>query len=234
MLRRTVTLDKKPTKKRRTMPRKVPMGLRRYLDNRGTPRGTYEIVRTATGYFDHVPGGITIGAGNYEAGTWVITPQTVELQSGIVGNTYTMTIPNASELSALWDKLKIDKVEFTFSSGTIGTANNGAAAPPAFLFAFDPNDRAASLDTVRQMDCQVWQEGQNAREFKTTIKPCYQRVIYYTAASSSYEPARGYVVSDTAIPHYGLKMAISQFSAASNGGRVHVFVKLFFKLKDLK
>lgn len=241
MLVRTVTMDKKPNKLRRTnrvrSVSKVPMslGLRRYLDNRGTPKGTYEIVRTVTGYFDHSPAGITVGAASYETATFVIDPQNVVMQSGVISvNTNTFAIPNASELAALWDKLKIDKVDFTFSGAEVGTVNSGVASPPVFIFAFDSNDRTSSLDAIRQMDCKTWQTGYNAREFKCSIKPCYQRLVYYTSTTSSYEPTRGYIVSDTAIPHYGLKVGISQFSAASNGGRVNFVAKITFKMRELK
>lgn len=222
-------------KKRRTMPSKVPMGLRRYLDKRGTPKGTYEIVRTVTGYVDHNPSGITVGAAQYETCVFVIDPTAITIQSGVISlNSNVFNIPNAAELSALWDKLKIDKVEFTFTSNEIGTVNAGANSPPLLIFAFDCNDRTSSLDQIRQMDCRTWQPGYNANAFKITIKPAYQRLVYYTSTTSSYEPTRGYVVSDTAIPHYGLKMGIYQSSASSNGGRINWAAKVFFKLRELK
>lgn len=224
----------KPKAKKARRGLSMPLGLQRYINTRGTPKGTYELVRTVHGYFDHSPSGITIGAAAYEAGTFVIDPTTLTLFSGVAGNSATWSIPNSSELAALWDKVKIDKVEFTFYETTAAATNSGTAQLPMFVFAEDDNDRFCSLASVQQMDCKTWQPGFNNSKMTIVTRPRYQRIVYYTSVTSSYEPTRGYVVSDTAIPHYGLKVAIAQTSAASNGGRVNFSAKVYFKLKELK
>lgn len=214
---------------------RMPLSLQRYINTRGTPDGTYELCRTVTGNFTVIPAGIAIGPANYEGATFVVNPQSLQLVSGVAGNTTTWNIPNASEMAALWDKVKIDKVEYTFTCTTPTVTNSGTGQLPLFIFAEDDNDTAASLSSVSQMNCKSWQPGWNTTEFKISSKPRYQRIVYYTAVLSSYEPTRGYVVSDTAIPHYGLKMAIQQPpSAASNGMLVQFAAKIHFKFKELK
>lgn len=238
---RTVSNPNSSSKKRRRTEKStssrvsMPLSLQRYINTRGTPDGTYELCRTVTGNFTVIPAGIQIGLANYEGATFVVNPQSLQLVSGVAGNTNTWNIPNASEMAALWDKVKIDKVEYSFTCTTPTVTNSGTGQLPLFLFAEDDNDTAASLTSVSQMNCKSWQPGWNTTKFTMVNKPRYQRIVYYTAALSSYEPTRGYVVSDTAIPHYGLKMAIQQPpSAASNGMLVQFAAKIFFKFKELK
>lgn len=239
-LKRTVSLPTSRALKRtrsgsKKSSRPLDKGLKRYLELRGTPKGVYEISRTVTGYFDGTPTGITIGAANYEAGTFVFSAQTILLQSGVVGNTNTWNIPNAAELAALFDKVKLDSVECTFMCTGQQAVNSGGGSLPTYLLAFDSNDRVANADSIKQMDCIAWQPGYNASMCKMKVKPQYQRLVYYTAVSSSYEPTRGYVVSDTDIPHYGLKICMNSITGFSaNGHRVNFSFKLNFKCKELK
>lgn len=215
---------------------RVPRGVRNYISKRGTPEGSYEFVRTVTGKLEINNAGIGIGASRYHAGTWVVTPQNLQLISGVAGNSNTYNIPNAAEFAALFDKIKIDKVEFTFSSANNTSTGGGGALtstlPNLMLFAEDDNDSVTSPDQIRQMDCVTWQPGYNARDCKVAIVPKYQRIVYYTSLVSSYEPSTGYVVSDTAIPHYGLKMGIDVLSDISNA--VNFSAKVYFKCKELK
>lgn len=231
---RKVTDDSRSRKKGRYSSSKmrVPMGLRKYIDSRGTPKGTYELTRNVTGGIAYTNTGMTIGAANYSAGAFVITPQSIILYSGVAGNSTTWNIPNYPEIAALWDKVKIDKVEFKFSSSVIGAANSGTQQP-VFLFAEDDNDTSTSTDAIKQMDCKTWVPGNNSNggEFSITIRPRFQRLNYYTSLLSSYEPARGYVVSDTAIPHYGLKIGIDPLNAS---GWLAFTAKVYFKAKELK
>jgi len=155
-IKRTVTLPpKKSYKKARTMVKRLPMGLQRYLDSRGTPQGTYELVRTVTGNFDYASDGFQIGLARYFAGTFVFTPQTVILYSGTAGNSVTWNIVNASEIAALWDKIKLDRVDCTFITSGQGAANN-TVQQPVLLFAEDDNDTVTSADQIKQMDCRTW------------------------------------------------------------------------------
>jgi len=227
---RTVSMDR-PKKRSRSAKSGVAVdaGLKRYLSVRGTPKGSYEFTRTITGRIAVTNVGITIGSANYAAGTWTVSPQALKLTSGVAGNVNTYNIVNAAEFSALFDKIKVDKVEFTFTSNFAGSASLIANQ---FLFAEDDNDTTTSPDQIRQMDCKVWQPGYNATSFKHTIRPKYQRLVYYTALASSYEPTQGYVVSDTDIPHYGLKMGVDTLTDTSQ--LINFTAKIYFKCKELK
>lgn len=233
---RTVTDDGRKAKKARRSNRmlRMPLGLQRYISTRGTPKGTYEVCRTVVGKFDYNnTGGIYIGSAYYQAGTFTISPQSVTLVSGVPGNTTVWNIPNASELSALWDKVKIDKVEFTFSTGVIGASNNGTQ-PPLFVFASDDNDTNCSLDSICQIgDVRTWTPGNqsNGGVFKVTVRPKFQRLVYYSTLSDSYEATSGYVASNYDIPHYGLKMGINLSNAIGN---INFSAKIYFKLRELK
>lgn len=225
-----------PKKYQRKAFRTQPMasGLRRYLNLRGTPDGTYELNRHMFLQFDALATGIPIGAGNYEAATFTFTPGTINLVSGIAGNTSTWNIPNAAELAALWDKVKIDRVVMKFMTNVQGPtgASSGAVQSPIY-FAEDDNDTAASLAQIQQMECTTWQPGMNTSTFTIQLKPKYQRLVYYTSLISSYEPTRGYVVSGTEIPHYGLKIGVP-LNAVAVGMRINVDVNIYYKLKELK
>jgi len=232
---RTVSVDERRNKKRARASRAMPvsMGLRRYLRDRGTPAGSYEFNRTVTGVLNFTNAGLQIGAARYAAGTWTVSPQNLKLVSGVAGNTNTYPIINAAEFAALFDKIKVDKVEFTFTSNSPGQlATSPASIANLLLFAEDDNDTTTSPDQIRQMNCKTWQPGYNANSFKMTIRPKYQRIVYYTALVSSYEPASGYVVSDTDIPHYGLKMGVDTLSDSSM--LVNFTAKVFFKCKEIK
>lgn len=220
----------KRARKAATAPAKMSVGLRRYLDVRGTPRGTYEIVRTVTGYLDYGSNGWNIGAASYEAATWVFTPTSVTVYSSPSGNQATFSVPAAAEIAALWDKVKIDKVECNFLSSGHG-ASNSTVQQPLIVFAFDDNDSVTSADQIKQMDCKHWMPGDQNNPFKMTVRPCFQRIVYYTALVSSYEPSRGYVQSGTDIPHYALKMAMSPTGGI---GRMDISFKFHFKCKELK
>lgn len=210
----------------------VSRGLRMYLDTRGTPKGAYEVNRTVSGYLDTIASTFSIGAGNTEAMCFTVSPQNIYAIAGTGLNSYAQTVPNASELAALFDKVKIHKVEWTFSCLNPGTLNSGTGNLPQILFASDDNDATCSTAQVQQMDTRVWQPGYG-RDFKITTYPKYQRLIYYTSLVSSYEPATGYVVSQTDIQHYGLKLAIAQ-NVGAISGRINWSAKIFFKFREIK
>lgn len=233
---RTVSLpsssSSRPAKKARkaAMPKKMSLGLRRYLDVRGTPSGTYELVRTTTAALDYTNAGIAIGLANYLAMTFVFTPSGVQLISSPSGNINYYNLVNAAEIAALWDKVKIDKVEITFTSSVIGTANT-SLQQPLLCFAEDDNDTVTSADQILQMDCKTWSPGDNNNPFKITVRPKFTSLVYYTSVTSSYVPNRGYIQSGTDVPHYGLKLGFAQIGAS---GKLMTTFKFFLKCKELK
>jgi len=234
MVVRTVSQEgKRPAKKARRASRvlPVPLGLQRYINRRGTMEGTYEFSRIVTGRLDISNSGVSIGAARYSAATFIVTSQALQLVSGVPGNTTTWNIPNAAEFAALFDKIKIDKVEMTFMNAQ-GSSTGSANNINPLIFAADDNDTNTSVDAIKQMDAQEWQPGYNNNRFKTTWRPKYQRIVYYTALASSYEPTQGYVNSDTAIPHYGLKMGVELNNDIAFG--VNFVAKIHFKCKEVK
>lgn len=233
---RTVSESEKRPKRARRANRvlRVPLGLQRYINKRGTPGGVYELVCSVSGTMAYTSGGIAIGAGNYEAGTFVVTPQNLQFVSGVPGNSNTVNIANAAEISALWDKIKIDKVEMTFTTSAQG-APNTVTQQPMWGFCTDDNDTNTSVQQMQQMgDYKVWVSGNQSDGgmYKVTFRLKYQRFVYYTALTSGYEPTSGYVVSDTAIPHYGLKVCLASNLGAT--GLLQYNAKIYFKCKELK
>lgn len=211
---------------------RMPLGLQRYVNKRGTMDGVYEFTRVVNGRLDITNAGISVGAARYVAATFVFTPQNIQLVSGVAGNTNTYNIPNAAEFAALFDKMKIDKVEMVFHNAQSAGSGLSGAQPNYLVFATDDNDTAASVDSIKQMDCKVWQPGFNATSQKIICKPKYQRLVYYTSLLSSYEPTSGYVVSDTAIPHYGIKVGVDIINDIAYF--VNWTAKIHFKCKEVK
>jgi len=159
----------------------------------------------------------------------------------VVLNSY--PIPNAAEISALWDDIKIDKVEVTISGYMALSATPlttaGYVVGNQFVYGTDDNDQLSSLATVQQLgDCKsmymVANSGTNARTI--TVRPKYQQIIYYTALTSGYQPQSGYIRSDYDIEHYALKVArVPMNNVADNcNGQFNFSFKVFFKCKGLK
>lgn len=230
---RKVSEDSRKSKKaRRTGGMlRMPLGVQRYIKKRGTPDGVYELTRV-------VNANINYGAGFSVAGNQVeglgisFTPQNVYIHAGNNPASYnTYSVPAASELAAIWNMVKIDKVEITIHNSNVGVSNT-TASQPLILCAFDDKDTNSTADRLRQMNCSSWMPGSlSDNQWKVTIRPKYQRLVYYNAALSSYEPTQGYVVSDTDIPHYAYKLAMG---VSGQSGTLFFNFKIHYKLKDLK
>lgn len=223
----------------------VTPSLRRYLGLRGTPQGVYEIVRTtngtmritaATGFDNGVATSESIGI------TFSLQNIRIYAANGItVLNTW--PIPNSGEIAALWDDVKIDKVEVTMSGyvapSSTPLTTTGYVIGNQFVYGTDDNDALSSLATVQQLgDCKsmylISNSGTNER--KITVRPRYQQIIYYTSLSSGYEPKQGYIRSDYDIEHYALKIArVPMNNTADNSnGQFNFTFKIYLKCKGLK
>jgi len=154
-------------------------------------------------------------------------------------NSVSFSIPNAAEIAALYDLVKIDKVEITWSSNHAATSNaNGVSATaPKFLVCNDHNDGigAATLVEIQQQPNKTFM-AVDGRDHKWTCYPKYQRIIYQTALASSYEPTTGFVNTNSTIPHYGVKMAISNLASlqATTDAIIDFDIKYFLTLKNVK
>lgn len=223
----------KKAKKARTSGRmlRLPLGVQRYIKTRGTPQGVYELVRTVNANINYASG-FVVGGSTVEGMSFSFTPQNVYITAGnnpLVFNQY--SVPAASELAAIWNMCKIDKVEIIAHSSMEGSTNT-QASQPLILCAFDDKDTNATADRLRQMNCKSWMPGSLANnQHKVIIRPKYQRLVYYNSVTSSYEPTQGYIVTDTDIPHYAYKMAMG---VSGQQGTIFFTFKIHYKLKDLK
>lgn len=216
--------------------------LQRFLRLRGTPAGTYDITRTVNFYVKIVAGqfGNDLGTVLTDAFALTFSPQNVRVyQTSAV--TKTVPIPNAAELSALFDQIKIDKVDLQFGLG-IGPAGATQVAfqPMQMLIANDDNDTSATVAELQQLSgVKMWygNSGDNSN-MRWSVKPSFQRNIFYTAVLNGYEPAKGYVRSDYDIEHYATKMAIvippGTPSTVAASGNLAVCCKITFRCKNLK
>lgn len=199
--------------------------------------GENKITRTVTGTIPWSSAGFGVGAAFFQALNVVYDPTSVTFYGSALTNV-SFAIPNAAELAALYDQVKIDKVELTWSGTTIGTSNLASAgAALKFLVCNDDNDGigAASLAEIQQQPNKEYY-AIDGRSFHWTCLPKYQRIVYQNAATSSYEPTRGFVNLNSTIPHYGTKIAISNISSinAATVGYVDFNVKFYLTLKNVK
>jgi hypothetical protein len=126
------------------MPRaqRVPSSLRLYLDKRGTPKGAYEINRTVSGEFTTGGSGFTIGATSSDAASFWFSPTQIAYNVSTASTFYPIT--NAAELSALFDRIKIAKVELEFHCTSPGLLSSGSGNPPLICFCTDDTDASAT------------------------------------------------------------------------------------------
>ena len=198
--------------------------------------GEYKLTRTCNCYAPFTGTGFTIGGGPQLAVGIVFDPTQATIVTTTLGGSIPAAVPNYAEIASLWERVSIDKVEITISNRLTDAVMNapGSVSAPVFYFATDENDVANNTLAITQQQggCRRWSSSSNHPDFTITVYPKYQRIIYYTAGLSSFEPARGYVVSDTAIPHYGLRIA-SDWLFVGNSGLNFTF-KYFYSCKNIK
>jgi len=152
-------------------------------------------------------------------------------------NSIQYPVPNASEIAALYDQLKIIKVEILFTTATDNSVTSATSSGPRFMVANDYNDSGTTTTaSVAQLGGVGQFTAQGPQGFRWTCKPKYQQLVYYNATTSSYAPRSGYVNSDTDIPHYGVKVANAYDYAAQLVLQGFLFMqcKIFYGLRDVK
>jgi hypothetical protein len=202
-------------KRPRTISRtsRIPRGLKY--------NGIGHITRTINLSVNYSNAGFDIGGQSAVAMNLVWNPvEMIIANSGV--NQRSIIIPNAAEYIALYDMLMIDKVELTWSSGYQAGANNTVVGPPKFLVCNDYNDALGSSPTLTEIQQQSPSSfyAVDGSSHKWSVKPKFQRVIYQTPTISSYEPSRGFVNSNSTIPHFGTRMAISNAGSVGVSGAV--------------
>lgn len=219
------------TSKRTRSGTRIPRPLTRRIPKGYT--GEVRFTRTATRTLPLIEGaGFGVGAGSYEAISMVFDPTGVTIFGSAV-NFAVSSLPNAAEIAALWDRLEIVKVEITIDPICDKSTTGGLTATPRMLICNDPNDGSAgtTLDSIRQhSDCKpLFGNGPH----KWTVYPNHLRLVYYTPLTSSYEPAKGFVNSDTAIPHYGTHLGIANVGGITATSVIFSF-KFFLRCKNVK
>lgn len=230
---RKVSFDGKKKKKQRTN----QAGLQRYLSTRGTPNGVHEFTRNV--WFNVATNGTGMdpaSGGVYQAefgmrfnlGSVTLTAANVSTQG--LGF-------NFAELAALFDNIKLDRVEVTFrarqdSGGPSGAVTNWATQ---IATAIDYNDdQPISVSQLREYssfkDNTIEPGG---KEHKRIIRPKFVRLVSYTggAGTNGYETAQGYLTPIDSIAHYGLK----GYCVGPNGGSsLFISVKYHYKCKNTR
>jgi len=211
--------------KRRSIRSRIPRSLK--YD------GETRLTRTVYGRINLSTGGFEIGVSSFGAINIVYDIGGVTCY----GNASTSTrfdVPNSAEFAALYDLVKIDKVELTWSTNVQASGDAVAPRPPRFLICNDYNDGAGSvsLADIQQHSDATAKFNADGTAMKWTVRPKYQRIVYYTSLTSSYEPTQGFVNCDTTIPHYGSKLGM--LSQDFDNSSVDFMFKYFITLKNIK
>lgn len=188
--------------------------------------------------------GFTINGAGYSEAVFTYSPQYLRLR-GDATHSLTALIPQAAELAAVWERVRIDRVELTITSNlsdeqvTQGSGLPAAQGAARIILANDWSgpDNGGSTGTLSQ----VLQET-NAKMFHiggdhepatwSITKPKYNRLIQYTDVESDFEPSNGFVNSRTDIQHHGTRIGIADMGAVW-GSRMLVFAKFYFTFKNV-
>lgn len=175
--------------------------------------------------------GFSIGASSFSALAFTFDPTGLTYYGSGV-SFVNVPLTNAAEIAAFWDLVAIDKVEMTMTSIYDPSTAGANTYVPRLVVCNDYNSGAtgASLDSIyEKSDCTTL----GSPISKWTVKPKYQRIVYYTSAVSSYEPSKGFINADSAIPHYGVHLGLREFNLLS-GGRLNISAKFFIRAKNNK
>jgi len=200
--------------------------------------GENKITRTIVGSIPYTQTGFALGVANFQAMSIVFDPTGATFYGSATQST-NFSLPNAAEISALYDLMRIDKVELVWSNNTGAVTNGGTASNRAakYLVCNDSNDGigATLLDQIQQQPNKTF-FNTDSTENKWTCVPKYSRVVYQTVAVSNYEPTRGFVNSNSTIPHYAIKMGIANLSsiATATTETMDFTLKFFMTLKHVK
>lgn len=202
--------------------------------------GTCKFSRTCT-LFSTITGttGWSLGATNYGEVIYTFSPLGMTCWGSNINYDF-VGLPNAAEIGSLWDRCKIDKVELSVTSYCTDLAVQTTPVSRTALRIYIGNDvngpTAGSFGTdltTQLSSCTLYNIAGDQPVVKWTVRPKFQRLVQYTALSSSTEPASGYVDSTTDIPHYGVRMAIPAVGL-TGPNKITVSAKFFFSCKNIK
>lgn len=227
---------RRPLKRTRSSTRTVAVSRR--IPRTLRYNGENKITRTIVGSIPYTQAGFTLGATNFQAMSIVFDPTGATFYGSAVQST-NFLLPNAAEIAALYDLMQIDKVEFVWSNNTAAVTNGttGVNRHAKYLICNDSNDGVGTtaLDQIQQQPNKSFYSGDGI-DNKWTCVPKYSRVVYQTALVSNYEPTRGFVNANSTIPHFAIKMGISNLGslAAATAENMDFTLKFFMTLKHVK
>lgn len=215
----------------RVLPSRVPRVLRYNGENK--------ITRTIVGSIGYTNTGFALGVTNFQAMSIVFDPTGATFY-GNATQFNNFGLPNAAEIAALYDLMRIDKVELVWSNNTAAITNGGGVSTnraAKYLVCNDSNDGVGTtaLDQIQQQPNKSFLSS-NGAEHKWTCVPKYSRVVYQTALVSNYEPTRGFVNTNSTIPHFAIKMGIANLGNIASGtpDSMDFTLKFFMTLKHVK
>lgn len=188
--------------------------------------------------------GFTIAGQAFSEATFVYSAQYLKLK-GDGTHEVSALIPQAAELAAVWERVKIDKVELSIISNiidenlTTSTNTPAVANAPKIVLANDyvgPNagGSTGTLSNVLQETGATFYSAAGDQPVIrwTCSRPKYERLVAYTDAESDYEPALGFVKSDADIPHNGTRIGLANVPTVA-GCQMTVFAKFFFSFRNV-
>jgi len=121
-------------------------------------------------------------------------------------------VPGYTDLSALFDEVKISAIEITIMSGCDplnygGTGSNGS---PIIVLATDYNDKAAPAsraDVQQYIDCKNYILANNYVHKRLLYPKFLTYSLESTGSAVASTPKRGFVRSNLDVEHFGLKGA---------------------------
>lgn len=163
-----------------------------------------------------------------------LTGTTVYIGGG--GSTFTMTMPNYTELTALYDQYRIDYVEneFYFSVNSANVSAGAATCLPVMALAKDYDDTGtATMNDLNQYNnCITWQLGASINKKVVRVKPCVD-VAVYNGLTNGYAKGNAMYLdtSSAGVPHYGMKLAFTNMQGSSVSQVVgYLFIKTIYHM----
>ena len=206
------------------------MSIPRSVSTRGTPNGVHEFKRVCAATYQVTGNGLTIGITQAPLGSIQFNLSSVIVQNGA---TSTINIPSYTELSALFDQVKLAKVIVRMRSrndSAMGIAN--AAVEIATCIDHNDSDLPATQAAMQQYGTYRSTIGEpGGRAHILTVKPKWLELVNYTALLSGYASKTGFVRADYDIPHYGLKFYIS---GGSNIASLQMEFEYYYECKNVK
>jgi hypothetical protein len=197
--------------------------------------GEYAMTRMCYQNIAYTQNGFFIGTANFQAIGIVFNLGSVNIVTTTIGPTQSQTIPNYAELIGLWDRVHLSRVKIDITCTCTDPPNSSTfTSTPIIFYASDNSDVVGNTleITQQQQDVKSFKCSSSLPTYTINVYPKYQRIVYYTSLLSSYEPASGFVASNTDIPHYGLRLAMPLERVGF--GNLQVSYTYFYKCKDVK